>query len=256
VLSWKPSDHGYQCAHARVPLNYRDPGGATISIALISHRATGPGPNRGWLFFNGGGPNPQVATMPAFYPELPAAWREQYNVITWDPRGMGGSTQLRCFPTEAAENALLGHDSSADIARDLNLIRAAVGDPVLNYYGASCATLFGAVYANLFPAATGRMVLDGNLNPVAWSTGGGQLPSFTRLGSPQASGASMAAFLRRCGQAATSACAFSAGTPARTTAKWDTLLGLVGAAVSYTVTGVLPAPGTVCPQGITPFPAS
>lgn len=266
VLDWKPCDNGDQCASARVPLNYGHPGGAKISIAVISHRATGPGKSLGWLFFNGGGPNPQVSTMSTFYPELPAQWRERYNIITWDPRGMGESTQLRCFGSEAAENALLGrlpafpvgqaqqaagdrayasldarcasdagplldHDSSADIARDLNLIREAVGDPVLNYYGASYATLFGAVYANLFPATTGRMVLDGNLNPVTWSTAGStagrQAPSFARLDSPQASGATMAAFLRRCGQASTTDCAFSAGTPASTTAKWNTLLRLI-----------------------------
>ena len=262
VLDWKPCDDGYQCASARVPLNYSDPAGAKISIAVISHRATGPGPGLGWLFFNGGGPNPQVSTMPSFYPDLPAQWRERYNIITWDPRGMGESTQIRCFPSEAAENALLGtlpafpvgraqqavydrayarldarcasdagplpdHDSSADIARDMNLIREAVGDPVLNYYGASYATLFGAVYANLFPSTTGRMVLDGNLNPGAWSAATRPVPSFARLDSPQASGATMAAFLRRCGQATTTACAFSAGTPARTSAKWNALLRLV-----------------------------
>ncbi|MGH3223651.1 MAG: alpha/beta hydrolase, partial [Streptosporangiaceae bacterium] len=261
VLNWKPCDDGYQCASVRVPLDYSDPRGAQISIAVISHRATGPGPSLGWMFFNGGGPNPQVSTMPRFYPNLPAQWRERYNVITWDPRGMGYSTQIRCFPTEAAENALLGglpafpvgkaqqeaydqayaaldarcarvagplldHDSSADIARDLNLLREAVRDPVLNYFGASYATLFGAVYANLFPSTTGRMVLDGNLNPAAWSSGNSQLPSATREGMPQASEATLAAFLRLCGQASAKACAFSAGTPAATSAKWNTLLRL------------------------------
>jgi pimeloyl-ACP methyl ester carboxylesterase len=262
VLTWKSCDTGYYCATARVPLNYRDPRGPQISIAVISHRATGPGPSLGWLFFNGGGPNPQVVTMPRFWPNLPAQWRERYNIITFDPRGMGYSTQIRCFPTEAAENALLGnlpafpvgkaqqeaydqayakldarcasdagplvdHDSSADIARDMNLIREAVGDPVLNYYGASYGTLFGAIYANLFPATTGRMVLDGNLNPVAWTSGNSQLPSATREHMPQASQATLAAFLRLCGQASTKDCAFSAGSPAATTAKWNTLLHLV-----------------------------
>jgi pimeloyl-ACP methyl ester carboxylesterase len=263
VLDWKPCDHGFYCATARVPLNYNDPRGAQLSVAVISSRATGPGPSLGWLFFNGGGPNPQVITMSRVYPHLPSAWRERYNIIMFDPRGMGYSTQIRCFPTEAAENALLGnlpvfpvgktqqaaydqayamldarcaryagplldHDSSADIARDMNLLREAVGDPVLNYYGASYGTLFGAVYANLFPSTTGRMVLDGNLNPVAWSSGDSQLPDAARLGEPQASQATMAAFLDLCGKASAKACAFSAGTPAATTAKWITLLRLAG----------------------------
>ena len=98
ALDWKPCDHGFYCADVRVPLNYQDPGGAKISIAVISSRATGPGPSLGWLFFNGGGPNPQVTTLSRVYPNLPAAWREHYNIITWDPRGMGYSTQVRCFP--------------------------------------------------------------------------------------------------------------------------------------------------------------
>ncbi|HEY3958027.1 MAG TPA: alpha/beta fold hydrolase, partial [Streptosporangiaceae bacterium] len=261
VLAWKPCDDGFQCATARVPLNYRDPRGTQISIAVISHKATGPGRSLGWLFFNGGGPEPDVSTMPSVYPTLPAAWRERYNIITFDPRGMGYSTQVRCYPTEAAEQSALGglpafpvgaaqeaayargfakldtrcardagplldHDSTADIVRDMNLLREAVGDPVLNYYGPSYGTLLGATYANLFPAMTGRMVLDGNINPVAWSTGNSQVPAYSRLGAAQASEAVMAAFLDLCGKAATAACAFSAGTPAATTAKWHTLLRL------------------------------
>jgi pimeloyl-ACP methyl ester carboxylesterase len=262
VLAWKPCDHGFRCASARVPLNYKDPRGRQISIAVISHRATGPGRRLGWLFFNGGGPNPQVSTMSTVYPNLPAAWRERYNIITFDPRGMGYSTQIRCFPTEAAENKLLGnlppfpvgkaqedaydrayakldarctrdagplldHDSSADIARDMNLLREAIGDRVLNYYGQSYGTLLGAIYANLFPASTGRMILDGNVNPVAWSTGDSHKPALVRLNSPQASEATMTAFLHLCGKASARACAFSAGTPAATTAKWNKLLRLV-----------------------------
>jgi pimeloyl-ACP methyl ester carboxylesterase len=262
VLRWKPCDHGFYCATARAPLNYSHPHGAQVSIAVISSRATGPGHSLGWLFLNGGGPNPQVSTLPGGYPNLPAAWRERYNLITFDPRGMGYSTQIRCFPTEGAEHKLLGnlpvfpvgkvqeatyerayakldarctadagplldHDSTADIARDMNLLREAVGDPVLNYYGASYGTLLGATYANLFPAHTGRMILDGNLDPVAWSTGNNQEPAMVRLDSPQASETTMTAFLDLCGKATTKACAFSAGTPATTTAKWHKLLRLV-----------------------------
>jgi hypothetical protein len=70
------------------------------------------------------------------------------------------------------------------------------------------------------------MVLDGNINPVAWSDDDSQVPAFARLGDPQAMEAAMNAFLDLCGKATTKACAFSAGTPAATTAKWDTLLRL------------------------------
>jgi pimeloyl-ACP methyl ester carboxylesterase len=145
--------------------------------------------------------------------------RARYNIITFDPRGFGYSTSLQCFPTEAAEqqflarlpaafpagaaqeaawertwsgfdaacarNAgpLLGHDTTADVARDMNLLREAVGDPVLNYYGVSYGTFLGTVYANLFPATVGRMVLDGNINPVAWTQPDGGLPDWLRIGS-------------------------------------------------------------------------
>lgn len=282
ALAWKPCDDGFQCADARVPLNYRDPGGAQISIAVISHPATGRA--HGWLFFSGGGPEPQVSTFPGAYQALPAAWRERYNIITFDPRGMGYSTQVRCFPTEAAEQKAMGnlpafpvgmtqeiafeqtfgrlgatcardagplldHDSTADIARDMNLLRKGVGAPVLNYYGASYSTLLGATYANLFPAATGRMILDGNIDPVAWSTGNSHVPAFSRLGSGQATQAVMTAFLRLCGRTSPKECAFSAGTAAATTAKWNRLLRLVrqhpvslgGQQETYTYADVLSA---------------
>ncbi len=108
VLSWKPCDGGFQCATAHVPLNYRDPRGAQISIAVISHRATSPGRNLGWLFFNGGEPEPQLSTFSRVYPILPAAWRERYNINTFDLRGMGYSTQVRCYPTEAARDKAMG----------------------------------------------------------------------------------------------------------------------------------------------------
>jgi pimeloyl-ACP methyl ester carboxylesterase len=262
ALAWKPCDDGFYCATAHVPLNYNDPRAALISIAVISHRATGPGPSLGWLFFNGGGPEPQVNSFPTAYQIVfPAAWQERYNVITFDQRGMGYSTQVRCYPSEAARQKAMGyvpdgfpvnqaqeadyerayatldarcardggpllyHDSTADIARDMNLLREAVGAPVLNYYGASYGTLLGAIYANLFPSTTGRMILDGNINPVAWSTGH-QAPSFSRIGTGQATQRVMTAFLDLCGNAGVTACAFSAGTPAATTAKWNTLLRL------------------------------
>jgi hypothetical protein len=96
VLAWKPCEHGFYCATAHVPLNHRDPHGPRIRIAVISSRATGPGPSLGWLFFNGGGPEPQLSTFSQVYPQFPAQWRERYNILTFDPRGLGYSSQVRC----------------------------------------------------------------------------------------------------------------------------------------------------------------
>jgi pimeloyl-ACP methyl ester carboxylesterase len=119
---------------------------------------------------------------------------------------------------------LLAHDSTADVARDMDVLRQAVGDPVLNYWGLSYGTGLGAVYANLFPATVGHMVLDGNLNPVAWTHAVGDLTTHMRLNTDEASAATLATFLDLCGKTTTAGCAFSAGTPAATRAKWNTLL--------------------------------
>src|ERR1700722_8503187 len=264
VLHWRSCYGGFQCATARVPLSYRDPRGATISIAVVRHLATGPARPIGTWFATLGGPQEQIEPFVAGFGGFPAAIAARYDIITFDPRGFGYSTAVRCFATVAAESKFLGglsfeglpvfpvgarqeaaaartwarfaarcarrngslldHDTTADVARDMNLLRQAVGSPVLNYLGLSYGTGLGAPYANLFPATTGRMVLDGNLNPVAWTHRDGVLPTFLRQGSDQASAAVMRAFLDLCGKTTTSACAFSAGTPAATRAKWATLL--------------------------------
>ena len=257
-LSWAPCDHGFQCATVQVPLDYRHPDGR-IGIAVIRHLATGRKHPAGSLFVNGGGPGAQIAGFVASYAQFPAALRARINIIPFDERGFGLSGTAQCFPDAAAEHKLLAglpggfpvgtrqdavwektwarfgavcgrhggsllqHDSSTDDARDMNLLRQAVGVPQLNYVGISYGTGLGAVYANLFPATAGRMVLDGNLNPVTWSEGG-RLPDAMREGADLASAEVMRSFLNLCGKAATTACPFSAGTPAATRAKYATLL--------------------------------
>jgi pimeloyl-ACP methyl ester carboxylesterase len=257
-LHWTSCHHGFQCTTARVPLDYRHPDGTKINIAVVRHLATDPARRIGSLFVNGGGPDQQIEGFLATYPGLPATLRQRFDIITFDPRGFGLSTAVRCFPSTAAERqflsglppfpvgarqesvwertwaefdarcarhnaGLLDHDTTANVARDMNLLREAVGARLLNFVGLSYASGLGAVYANLFPAAVGRMVLDANLDPVAWTKPGGSLTTFLRLHSDQAKGANMTAFLRLCGQTTTAACAFSAGTPSATRAKWKTL---------------------------------
>jgi pimeloyl-ACP methyl ester carboxylesterase len=129
-----------------------------------------------------------------------------------------GPGSTRGAPYGAA--ACLDHDTTADVARDMNLLREAVGAPVLNYLGLSYGTGLGTTYANLFPATTGYMILDANVNPVAWTHPDGGLPFWLRQGTDQAS----AGLPYLCGKTTTSACAFSAGNPAATRAKWATLL--------------------------------
>jgi len=233
--------------------------GATVKIAVIRHLATGRKHPAGTFFLNAGGPAAQIAGFVASYAAFPAALRARFNIVTFDERGYGLSSTVQCFPDAAAENKLLAglpegfpvgarqdsawertwarfgaacarhggrliqHDSSADDARDMNLLRQAIGVPRLNYVGISYGTGLGAVYANLFPAAVGHMVLDGNLNPVTWNEGG-RLPDALREGADLATASVMRSFLNLCGKATTTACAFSAGTPAATRAKYRSLL--------------------------------
>jgi pimeloyl-ACP methyl ester carboxylesterase len=128
---------------------------------------------------------------------------------------------------------LLEHISTTDSARDLDLLRSAVRDPKLSYIGISYGTLIGATYANLFPNNVRALVLDGNLDPVKWfeePSGQPPLSTFIRTESDIASGETLARFLDLCGAAATEHCAFSAGNPTATRAKFDTLLTRLRAA--------------------------
>jgi pimeloyl-ACP methyl ester carboxylesterase len=265
TLRWRACGGGFQCATARVPLDYQHPGGPMISIAVIRHPATDPAHRIGALFFNPGGPGASgVEQLPAGYTLLPAQVRARFDIISFDPREVANSTAVRCFPTAAAENrflarlpaafqagfpvgaqqvavwdrtwarfdglcgqrdkTLLGHLTTADVARDMDLVRRAVGDPVMNYLGVSYGTVLGATYANLFPGRVRSMILDGNIDPVAYTHAEGPLPTGLRLGVDLASAATLRAFLRLCGAAPAASCAFSAGTPAATRAKFAALL--------------------------------
>ena len=109
VLNWQPctsqARQGFDCATAQVPLDYSQPYGQTITLALIRHRATGPGSRLGSIFVNFGGPSAQgvvvlpgtFAANPPYY--FPEPLRERFDIISWDPRGDGASTAVHCFPT-------------------------------------------------------------------------------------------------------------------------------------------------------------
>lgn len=269
VLHWhgcaSPAATSFQCATARVPLDYSAPTGRTIEIAVIRHRATGPGRRLGSIFINYGGPGGAgVASLPPTYYLVPAELRQRFDIVSFDPRGVGTSTAIKCFPDAAADirfyaglpqgfpvglaesrlwigsfarlgqlcarraGSLLPHVSTADVAKDMDLLRQAVGDPAMNYLGLSYGTYLGATYANLFPGKVRALVFDGALAPTAWarpgSAGGLSLGTFMRVGMDQGRAATLGQFLGLCGQVSTSRCAFSAGTPNATRAKYQTLL--------------------------------
>ncbi|MGW7429685.1 alpha/beta hydrolase [Streptomyces sp. NPDC054861] len=265
--NWKPCTQGspFDCAAVKVPLDYDDPGGRGIELAVVKREATGPGPRIGTLFFNPGGPGgPGTVQMPQNYESFPREVRERFDIVSWDPRGIGSSTAVNCFgsPEEAAEWSaskpagfpvgekeraafssayaelgrrceqrapeLLRHVSTADTARDLDQLRRAVGDEQLTYYGISYGTYLGATYANLFPQRVRAMVLDANWDPRAWTDNASdavpRTTAFQRLGSGRSAAAAVDRFLTLCGSTTTARCAFSAGTPQATRDKYERLL--------------------------------
>jgi pimeloyl-ACP methyl ester carboxylesterase len=190
-LDWTDCGDGFQCATATVPLDYDHPRGRTVQIALIRRPAIDQANRIGSLFLNPGGPGQsgidfvRAAPPPAFQAV------SRFDVIGFDPRGLGASRPavLDCGDSPAFRSPLprpdsvdklaflvdtfdyvrdcrvlnrdlLAHLSSANVARDLDLLRAAVGDPRLNYLGFSYGSVIGATYASLFPGRARAMVLD------------------------------------------------------------------------------------------------
>jgi pimeloyl-ACP methyl ester carboxylesterase len=267
-----PEQQGFQCATARVPLDYSHPRGSKIHLAVIRHPASDRAHRIGTLFFNPGGPGASgTGFLPLLLEQFPAslqAVQARFDIASWDPRGVGASTAVKCLRTAEDENRfldgmvageslpvgraeidrwieryrmfdrlcalrnrnLLGHVSTADTARDLDLLRAAVGDRRLSYLGFSYGTFLGATYANLFPGRVRALVLDGNVNPVSYvsqqrrANRGLFLSTDLRERSDQSSARVLNAFLEVCGRTDTAHCAFSAGSAPATQAKYAALL--------------------------------
>jgi pimeloyl-ACP methyl ester carboxylesterase len=267
ALHWKPCDTttGFDCATAKVPLDHAHPAAGKIDLAVIRHAATDPGNRVGTLFFNPGGPGGAgTDDLPQWLALFPAPVVARFDIVSWDPRGIGRSTAMQCFATKDDEakffagvpsrwfpvgdaeivawndrfakfaricqqrdGTLLSHVSTTDSARDMDLLRQAVGETALNYLGVSYGTYLGAVYANLFPDRVRALILDGNLDPVEWTNGGYDRAAISdglRFGSAQGSAESLNAFLDQCGAAGAKLCAFSTGDVQGTHAKFATLL--------------------------------
>src|SRR5919199_2488436 len=100
---------GFVCARFGVPFDYRRPHSRRIRLALVKHRATMPARRVGTLFMNPGGPGGAgTVQIPDWYLQLPRVVRRRFDVVSWDPRGIGQSTAVQCFPSQAAEAAFLG----------------------------------------------------------------------------------------------------------------------------------------------------
>jgi len=249
---WSPCEHRrFDCATVPVPLDYDRPNGATILLSLIRLRATDPARRIGSLLVNPGGPGGSGVDLVLGFGEfLAPEIRARFDIVGFDPRGIARSTALRCFGTPrqwgpafwadlpltpagvdvvaAADRYLAGacaqrggkiidHMSTADVARDMDLLRARLGDRRLTFLGFSYGSMLGTTYANLFPGRVRAIVIDGVLDPIAWTTGAAgqqRLPFSTRIRSDAGAQATLGEFFRLCDQAGAD-CAFSGHSAAR-----------------------------------------
>jgi pimeloyl-ACP methyl ester carboxylesterase len=199
-LDWHSCDAGFECTTFKVPLDYSNPGSGDITLSAVRKQATGQGvPRIGSLLVNPGGPGGSAVDYAEYAAEtFPPVVRAAYDIVGVDPRGVGRSAPVECLtdaqmdaytavdttPTDQAgvdklvaadkgfaqgcelrSGKLLPHVSTVDSARDMDVLRALLGDAKLHYLGKSYGTFLGATYAGLFPTRVGTMVLDGAMNP-------------------------------------------------------------------------------------------
>jgi pimeloyl-ACP methyl ester carboxylesterase len=202
TLAWRDCDPGFQCATAKVPRDYAHPRGPTIDLAVIRWRAKDQTNRIGSLFVNPGGPGGSGLEFLRTAPPGALDTFSRFDVVSWDPRGIGASRPAVDCLTDEEENAAVGYRfarpetadraalvrvakqyvaacvsrnaailpylSTANTARDLDLLRAAVGDQKLNYIGLSHGTVIGATYTSLFPGRSRAMLFDAPIDADVW----------------------------------------------------------------------------------------
>ncbi len=198
-LVWSSCSGDFQCAKLTVPVDYAAPNGDTTKVSIIRLRSADASKRIGSLVINPGGPGGSgvdfARAARAIYSQ---AILDQYTIVGFDPRGVASSDPVQCLndpqtdrfiaadgtpdtPAEILQLQALGklfaesckarspklfaHVDTRSVARDLDVLRAALGESKLNYFGASYGTYLGATYADLFPTKVGRMVLDGAIDP-------------------------------------------------------------------------------------------
>lgn len=198
-LVWSSCSGDYQCANLTVPVDYAAPSGNTTKVSIIRLRSADASKRIGSLVINPGGPGGSgVEYARAARGIYTQAILDRYTIVGFDPRGVASSDPVQCLndaqtdrfiaadgtpdtPAEILQLQALGklfadackarspklfaHVDTRSVARDLDVLRAALGEEKLNYFGASYGTYLGATYADLFPTKVGRMVLDGAIDP-------------------------------------------------------------------------------------------
>ncbi|MBJ7359047.1 alpha/beta hydrolase [Nocardioides sp.] len=212
-LDWEECRDGFECSRLTVPVDYAAPGGATIQLEVLRDSADDPSSRVGSLVVNPGGPGaPGTSYAEQASQVFRSALTDSFDVVGFDPRGTGASAPVDCLsdegmdeflradpvPDDAEEigdvvegldefwagcvantdggaDGIVAHVTTVEAARDMDVLRAALGEDTLSYFGASYGTKLGATYADLFPDKVGRLVLDGavdvSLDSVSLSLG-------------------------------------------------------------------------------------
>lgn len=203
-IAWTDCAGGFRCGTLKVPLDHAKPDGPRIELAVVRKPATGGAARIGSLVLNPGGPGGSGLGFAQYAASTyPADVRKRFDIVGFDPRGVGRSTPVTCLSDDAMDaytqldatpdtpaeerswtegtraygaacqarsGELLRHVSTVDAARDMDLLRNALGDDKLFYVGASYGTFLGATYAELYPERVGRLVLDGAVDPALPAT--------------------------------------------------------------------------------------
>ena len=204
AIAWTPCDPGLECAKVPVPMDWMNPSGEKIQLAVIRHKASKPDQRIGSIFFNPGGPGDTgVGAVKGAADDLDAWGNGRFDIVSWDPRGTYGSSPIRCFTDDASEAAfwkdakvpytpeasvayqqrvldlakrcgevmgpLLSHVSTADTARDIDALRAGLGEDKITYAGLSYGTVLGQTYLNMFPQHVRAMMLDSVVDGVPYT---------------------------------------------------------------------------------------
>ena len=197
-LAWATCYESFECTDLLVPVDYADLTVGTFKIAVLRYKAQDQAKRIGSLIVNPGGPGGSGVDYAynaeyVFDPDV----LDRYDIVGFDPRGVNRSAPIECLTDEETDasyasdakpdsqeeldkaladsqdfinkcqdaNEFLNHYSTAEAARDMDILRAALGDKKLNFFGKSYGTYLGTLYAQLFPEKVGRMVLDGALDP-------------------------------------------------------------------------------------------
>lgn len=193
ALEWHPCDPlGYQCANLQVPLDYNQPAGELLTLALKRRPSNAPERKIGTVFIEPGGPGGSgVQSVPFFASMLSKDVLDYFDIVGFDPRGVGQSQALGCsanitfyfgndlasindpatdqaardYARGCANDPVLAQMGTLNVVRDLDVLRRAVGDDKLTYFGVSYGTEVGIVYADMFPDKVRAMIIDGVVNP-------------------------------------------------------------------------------------------